>query len=133
LIRREVREVLAPRALDLLWSRREEIIEGGREIGGRSQAGYFATAMVTVDLIACRGLFREPADVATARRIAELMAGSDDLRDRLLALVGPQLAALSQRSIAQLEVSLEFKVRAEGTRILIDGDAMATSACSDLL
>ncbi len=129
LIRREVREVLAPRALDLLWSRREEIIEGSREIGGRSpETSYFATVMVTIDLIACRGLFREPADVATARRIAELMGDSEDLHGRLLDLVGPQLAALSQRSREELDIALEFRVRADGPRILIDGDAMTTPA-----
>ncbi|MEZ4380761.1 MAG: hypothetical protein R3A79_05410 [Nannocystaceae bacterium] len=130
LIRREVREVLAPKALDLLWSRREEIIEGGREIGRlrSGSAGFFATVMVTLDLEACRGRFSEPADVATALRLAELMRDSEDLHGRLLDLVRPQLAALSQRPPTALEISLEFRVRAEGTRILIDGDAMTTPA-----
>jgi hypothetical protein len=127
LIRREVREILAPKALDLLWSRREEIIEGSREIGGRqASASYFATVMVTIDLMSCRDLFREPADVATARRISELMRDSEDLHGRLLGLVGPQLAALSQRPVDDLDIALEFRVRADGPRILIDGDAMTT-------
>lgn len=127
LIRREVREVLAPRALDLLWSRREQILEGGREIDGRAPTtGYFATVMVTIDLMACRDLFLEPADVATALRVASLMSTSEELHSRLVELVRPQLAALSQRAPEELEISLEFRARAEGSRVLIDGDAMTT-------
>ena len=127
LIRREVREVLAPRALDLLWSRREQILEGGREIGGRAPTpGYFATVMITIDLMACRDLFIEAADVATALRVASLMSRNEDLHSRLEALVRPQLAALSQHPAGDLEIALEFRTRAEGSRILIDGDAMTS-------
>ncbi len=119
--------MLAPRALDLLWSRREQILEGGREIGGRAPTpGYFATVMVTIDLMACRDLFLEPADVATAQRVASLMSTSEDLHSRLVALVRPQLAALSQHSPNDLDIALEFRTRAEGSRVLIDGDAMTT-------
>ncbi|MCB9701146.1 MAG: hypothetical protein H6711_04600 [Myxococcales bacterium] len=128
LIRREVREILAPRALDLLWGRREEVIEGGRELGRRRSPTptYFASVMVTIDLQRCRGLFREPADVVTAERVAELMRGDRAVHERLVALVLPELAALSGRPPAELEISLEFRVRAENTQILIDGDAMTS-------
>lgn len=127
LIRREVREVLAPHALDLLWSRREQMIEGSRELG-RKAAGdrYFATVMVTIELRRCAGLFAEPIDAATAGLLAELLGRSEALHRRLCALVRPELAALAERPPEALEISLEHRVRADDTCLLIDGDAMTT-------
>ena len=129
LIRRVVREVLAPEAVELLWSQREQIVEGSRELGRRAsgEERYFATAMVTIDLEACAGLFAERADAATAARVAELMATSAAVQARLIEAVRAELAALSGRPEEALEVALEHRVRAEGARILIDGDAVATA------
>lgn len=128
LIRREVHEVLAPEAVDLLWSQREQIVEGGRELGRRAsgEERYYATAMVTIDLAACADLFCERADVATAERVAELMGASEAVRERLVGLVRGELASLSGRPGEALDVALEHRVRVEGVRILVDGDAVAT-------
>lgn len=127
LIRREVRQVLAPHALDLLWSRREQMIEGSRELG-RKAAGerYFATVMVTIELRRCAGLFAEPIDAATATLLAELLGRSEALQGRLVELVRPELAALCQRPPESLDISLEHRVRADDTCLLVDGDAMTT-------
>lgn len=132
LIRREVREGLAPQALDLLWSQREQIVEGGRELGSRARHGsFFATAMVTIDLGRCAALFSEPADVATAELVAELMAADPALVSRLAALVRPELALLAAVPEAALSITVEHRVRAEGVQILIDGDAIASVDVED--
>lgn len=129
LIRREIREVLSPSAIEVLWHHGEKVIEAGRELShGRGTAGrrFYATVMVTFDLRRSAGNFREPADVATAERLAELMLGSPRVQKKLVALARPELARLAQMPEACLCIEMDFHVRAEGTRILLDGDAMVS-------
>ena len=129
LIRREIREVLSPSALEVLWRHGEHVIEAGRELShGRGAAGkrFYATVMVTFDLRRGAGSFREPADVATAERLAELMLGNPRVQKKLVALARPELAKLAQMPEACLYIEMDFHVRAEGTRILLDGDAMVS-------
>lgn len=132
LIRREIREVLSPNALEVLWRHGEHVIEAGQELShgrGAQQAAFkrfYATVMVTFDLRRGAGSFREPADVATAERLAELMLGSPRVQKKLVALARPELARLAQMPEACLYIEMDFHVRAEGTRILLDGDAMVS-------
>jgi hypothetical protein len=153
LIRREVRESLSPSALELLFAGAELIVEGDRDLARRARnedRGY-ATVMVTIDL-ASRGsapegpsrgsapegpsrgsapegpsvadLMREPADVATAERVAELMRGSALVRRRLIELARPRLADMFGQAARSLRIELLPVVRVSGARILIDGDAV---------
>jgi hypothetical protein len=135
LIRREIREFLGQSALEVLLSAADHVVEGsaelakpadfGRAPGQRPPVGrVYATVMVTIDLRACSAYFREPADDATAQRVAELMQESDRVATRIAALARPKLAELAGVCAEHLDVSLAHQVRAEGTRILIDGDAM---------
>ena len=129
LIRREVREVLSPSALEVLWKYGEHVVEGGPEVSsGRVTAGkrFYATVMVTVDLKRCAAYFSEPADVATAERLAELMIGSARVKQKLIALARPELARLAGVPAAQLHVEIDHHVRSEGTQVFIDGDAMVS-------
>ncbi|MCY1067054.1 hypothetical protein OV090_19995 [Nannocystis sp. RBIL2] len=129
LIRREIREVLAPSALELLFKYGELVIEAGPELGrGRRAPGqrFYATVMVTVDLRRCAAHFCEPADVATADKLAELMLGSVRVRQKLVALARQELARLAGVPAAQLHVEIDHHVRSEGTRVFIDGDAMVS-------
>jgi hypothetical protein len=83
--------------------------------------------MVTIDLRACAGAFREPADAATAQRVAELLAGHAELEQRLVARVRPRLAQLAGIDDGKkLKISLEASVRSEGTTIYVDADLMAS-------
>lgn len=130
LIRREIRESLSPGALDLLLAHAELQVEGSAEIGEDPRGvapttRVYATLMLTIDLSRCADHFREPADVATAERVAELMRETTAVRTRLLALARPQLAALAGVDEDRLEISLEPQVRVDGVRVLVDGDAMA--------
>lgn len=127
LIRREVREVLSPSALEVLWKHGEHVIEGGPEVGGRGPARrFYATVMVTVDLRRCAAYFSEPADVATAERLSELMLGSARVRQKLIALARPELARLAGVAADLLHVEIDHHVRSEGTQVFIDGDAMVS-------
>jgi hypothetical protein len=127
LIRREIRETLSPSALEVLWRHGEHVVEGGGEVG-RESAGrrFYATVMVTFDLRRCAQYFREPADVATAERLAELLIGSPRVRNKLIALARPELARMAQVAEQCLHIEMDHHARAEGTQVLIDGDAMVT-------
>lgn len=131
LVRREVREYLPPTAVQLLLSRAECDVEGGTELGvaAGQERRVYATVMVTIDLQAGARLFRETPDEATAQRVAELFAATPGVVARLVELARPELSRLAEAPAASLEISLEHHVRAEGSRILIDGDAMAVVPC----
>lgn len=127
LIRREIRETLSPSALEVLWRYGEHVVEGGEELGrGSAQRRFYATVMVTFDLRRCAAYFREPADVATAERLAELLLGSPRVQKKLIALARPELARMAQVAEACLHIEMDHHARAEGTQVLIDGDAMVT-------
>lgn len=139
LIRREVRETLSENALELLFGSAELLVEGERDLdGGRSSHGpgresdrAYATVMVTLDLTHCTSLLREPADEATAERVAELMRGSASVRRQLIELARPKLAELvepffSDARARALRIELLPVVRVAGARILIDGDAVVS-------
>lgn len=127
LIRREIRETLSPSALEVLWRHGEHVVEGGQEVG-RGPAGrrFYATVMVTFDLKRCAAYFREPADVATAERLAELLIGSPRVKHKLVALARPELARMAQVPGHALLIEMDHHARAEGTQVLIDGDAMVS-------
>jgi hypothetical protein len=133
LIRREIREFLGQSALEVLFSVAEHVVEGSAELSaadagspgrGARAPRVYATVMVTIDLRACSAYFREPADDATAERVAELMQGCARVGEQLAELARPKLAELAGLAADRLEVTLQHQVRADGTRILIDGDAM---------
>lgn len=127
-MRREVREYLPPGALQLLLSRAECVVEGGGEVGrpaGPEPQRVYATVMITIDLASGASLFREPADEATAQRIAELLEATPGVARQLVELSRPELAAIAGVPPGALEIALEHHARAVGSQILIDGDAMA--------
>jgi hypothetical protein len=142
LIRREVRETLSDNALELLFGSAELLVEGERDLdgarGSHDRDRAYATVMVTLDLTHCASLLREPADEATAERVAELMRGSATVRRLLIELARPKLAELVEPFFSSsgdahgdargraLRIELVPAVRIAGTRILIDGDAVVS-------
>jgi hypothetical protein len=127
-----VREVLSPGAIEVLFDHAELVVEGGEELGGRRAAPdlrMFATVMVSIDLARCATQVREPADEATARRVAELMEAEPRVHQRLRSLAARELARLANMPPeAFLLVTVETSIRVEGTVVLIDVDAMTTLA-----
>lgn len=129
LIRREIREYLPKGSLDVLFSSAEHVVEGSPEIGDDGPGRVYATLMVTIDLRRSAEYFREPPDDASAARVAELMEDNDDVYDKVVELARPKLAELAARGGTpnpDLDVALEVSVRAEGTKVLIDADAMGS-------
>jgi hypothetical protein len=141
LIRREVRESLSDNALELLFGSAELLVEGERDAQGAAAGRAYATVMVTLDLTHCASLLREPADEATAERVAELMRGSASVRRQLIELARPKLAELVEPFFTSpppswdphgdarartLRIELLPVVRVVGARILIDGDAVVS-------
>ena len=124
LIRREVREFLAPSALDLLLAHAETLVEGGQEQVGDEERVY-VTVMVTLDLERYQAYFREPADEATAHRVAELLVEGDRLAQPLVRLARQALAKRANVPIHSIDPLLEHQLRTEGCNVLIDIDAMA--------
>lgn len=124
LVRREVREVLAPSAVDLLFERAEAVVEGDLDSGGSRNA--FATVMLTIDLEKVAPLIRERPDVATAERIAELLAGNRQVRARLESLALAHARDLFRDAEPALRMTLDFTARAEGSRVLLDADAVVS-------
>jgi hypothetical protein len=120
--------VLSPSAVEVLFDHAELVVEGGEELGGRgaSDPRMFATVMITIDLRRCAGHFREPADEATARRVAELMEGEPQVQRQLHALAAREVARLSGCEPESLILAVETGIRVDGTSVLIDVDAMAT-------
>jgi hypothetical protein len=124
LIRREVRESLGLGAIDLLLAHGDLVVEGGEAIA--SDCGrVYATLMVTIDLSRCAERVREPADVATAERLVELLRDAASLRVKLAELARPHLAALAGLAPEAIELSIQPSVRSDRVALLIDGDAVA--------
>ncbi|MEX1364647.1 MAG: hypothetical protein AB1Z98_16085 [Nannocystaceae bacterium] len=130
LIRREVREALSPGAIEVLLEHAEVVVEGAEELGGRraEDRRFYATVMVTIDLQRCAACFREPADEATARRVAELMEIDPRIRERLHTLAAEQVAQLASVEPGALALAVEIGVRAEQAGVLLDVDVVATLA-----
>lgn len=130
LIRREVREVLSPAAVAVLFDHVDIVVEGSEEVGGRrlGDRRFFATVMVTIDLARCAPYFREPADEATARRVAELMDGAPSVQQRLHTLAAREVAQLAGVEPHGLALAFETTLRVEDATVLVDIDVTATEA-----
>jgi len=120
--------MLSPGALEVLFDNADLVVEGGEELGGRRAADHrlYATVMVTIELSRCATHFREPADEATARRVAELMENDPHVYERLHTLALRELARLAETEPDSLALAAEIGVRADGASVLVDIDAMAT-------
>jgi hypothetical protein len=125
LIRREIREYLSASAVELLLSTADHVVEGGSERDTMSSPVY-ASLMATIDLEMAAEAFREPADAATAQRVAELMAEHDLVHAKLLQRATAELAGLVGVEPDALEISLEYEVRAEACKVFLDADVEAS-------
>jgi hypothetical protein len=139
LIRREIREHLSAAAVELLLSTADVVLEGDGELDGDpdrprspgTRERVYTTLMATIDLAACAGAIRERTDAATAQRVAELMADNPVVRGKLEARAREHAASVAGLQpdgpdARKLQISLDYEVRAEGRRIFIDADIVAS-------
>jgi hypothetical protein len=115
LFRREIKERVSPAGFDLLLDRASKISEG--QISGQR---YYGSTMLTLDLRAVEAGVSEPCDVATAQRLARLLAGEPEILDRLRGLALADARRIARRKMGRLETDL--RVRTESSRVLIDID-----------
>lgn len=122
LFEREIRERLSGPALDLLLGCARLLSEGDVASAGRGKTFYGST-MLTIDLTQAGGSFREPCDAATARRVAQLMAGDARLAKRARAVAEREAASRIGRAIRV--AASDVRVRAQGTTVYVDVDLEA--------
>jgi hypothetical protein len=123
-LRREVRETVPACAIELLVGHAECVVDGPRDVRG-SGGLREVTLMWTIDLGACADLLAEPADAATAARLAALLPQAEGLARRLERAAAAQLGVEGRRGSVRLE---DLQIRAAGTRVLLDAEVILRGA-----
>lgn len=119
---REVRERLSKAAVEVLLGRADVLSEGQR-ITRTGRQIFEGSTMLTLDLARTVGLFRESADVGTARRLGAMLARDTWARNRIRQIATKEAERLSHTKVH--EVSAEMRVSTKGVKILIDVDVEA--------
>ena len=117
LFEREVRVRLAPVGLELLFDQAKVLTEGQLD-GDR----YHGSTMLTLDLAALRDLLSDECDAACARRVAELAAADDRVRERARRVAFTE----AQRRGGRLALpAIDLHVHREGRTVHLDLDVEA--------
>jgi hypothetical protein len=122
LFEREIRERMSGPALDLLLGSAQVLSEGSVTPGAGGST-FFGSTMLTIDLTASCGAFREACDAAAARRVAQLMGGDARVAKRARAIAEREAAARLGRPM-RIEAT-DVRVRAQGTTVFVDVDLEA--------
>ena len=117
LFEREVRVKLAPAGLDVLFDAARPLTEGSTE-GNR----YFGSTMMTVDLAAISSRVVDECDAACARRVAELAAADERVRERARKLA---IRFAEERGGALAHPAVDLHVHREGRVVHLDLDVEA--------
>jgi hypothetical protein len=117
LFEREVRVRLAPAGLDLLFAEARVLSEGQLD-GDR----YFGSTMLTIDLARVQERVADECDAACARRVAELAAGDEHVRERARRLA---VAAAERRHGALAAPAVDVHVHRAGRVVHLDLDLEA--------
>ncbi len=122
LFEREVIEHLSQAGLDALFAHAVVISEG--EISGvQGRRVFLGSTMLTCDVADLAGIFREPADEGTARRLAVLLGKEPSLAQRSQAIVRREVERVARNK--PKTVRGETRIRTQGTRIFLDIDVEA--------
>lgn len=115
LFEREIRVYLGTSAIEVLFAAAQTLSEGQRQ--GHD---YFGSTMITIDLGSVATAIRDECDVASARRVADLLARDARAQARIRALAEEGARARAGAALARLDV--EVRVRAAGTCVHVDVD-----------
>ncbi len=121
LFEREIRIRLSSAAVEILFQLGSVLSEGQVE-----DELYFGSTMITIDLSAAGELTSDPCDLATARRIVDLMAGDERIRER-----ARRIAADEARRIAGVPLTaqqIDVRVHGSGSHLQLDMDVEAQVA-----
>ena len=119
LFEREIRVRLSSAALDIMFDLAAVLSEGQWD-GER----YYGSTMVTIDLARATRQVSDACDVATARRVAELIATDERVRERARDLGAREAARLAGRPIDRPQVDL--RLRRTGCHLHLDMDIEAS-------
>lgn len=115
LFEREIRVSLGTSAIEILFDGAQCLSEGQRD-GDR----WFGSTMITIDLERAGAALSDPCDVASARRVAELLAHDARVLARARALAA---RAASERAGSALEaLTVEIVARPAGRKVHLDVD-----------
>jgi len=117
LFEREVRVRLAPAGLDVLFDEARVISEGQHD-GPR----WYGSTMMTIDLARVQARVADDCDQACARRVAELAAADERVRDRTRRLA---LAHAARDGGALEAPAIDLHVHREGRIVHLDLDVEA--------
>lgn len=128
LIRREVRESLSPEALRLIFHHAEVMVEGSVEQAPRFGPRVYATVMLTVDLEGLGTQLDEVIDELTTLKISELIRRDPRVHREIARLACRHVHGRDLDLSALGPYEIDIRTTAEGSRVLIDGDAMVSLA-----
>jgi hypothetical protein len=118
LFEREIRIRPSTAAIEILFELAVLLSEGQAERGG-----YFGSTMITIDVERAAGRISDACDAATVRRLAEVLADDERVKDRARA-VG--LAEAERHAGGHLhDPAIDVRVRATGHHLHIDVDIEA--------
>jgi len=117
LFERELTVRLSPAALDVLFDQPRVLSEGQVD-----PDHFVGSTMLTIDLARTADRVSDPADAATARRVADLMTDDERTRARARRIALTEAA----RSAGDLDTpEVDLRVRAAGALLHLDLDVEA--------
>jgi predicted trehalose synthase len=117
LFEREVRVRLAPAGLDVLFDEARVLTEG--QVDG---ARYYGSTMMTIDLARVQEKVSDECDAALARRVAELAAADERVRERARKLA----VGAAERLHGDLDApTIDVHVHRDGRVVHLDLDVEA--------
>jgi hypothetical protein len=120
LFEREVREKLSASAVEILFQRARVLSEGRRSDSPSAGDAFFGSTMLTIDLSELGDLVRDPADAATAARLAQLIADDSRVQKKVRQIAASEADRLAGAPCNAKAV--EVRVRAEGHIVYLDID-----------
>jgi hypothetical protein len=114
-----------------LFERARMVIEGGTDASPLCDNDYaYASVMLTIEVSDLPLAPGDRADTISAQRWASQLARDCDVRACLLKLAGQKIEEILGSELGDQRIELDLRARAEGTRILIDADAMVSLPAS---
>ncbi len=118
LFSRQIEIGLSSAAIDILFDKAVVLSEGG--VQGNA---YYGSTMVTFDLARAAALVSDSCDAATVKRVSELIAHDDRIKERARALGAEEARRCAAVPLAPPQVDL--RVNASGSHLHLDLDVEA--------
>lgn len=119
LFSREIVERLSLAGIEMLLARVSRLSEGQILPDTR----YYGSTMLTLDVHDLDSTVRDSCDVATAMRLARLLAHSEAMIDRVRSLAHDEAQRIAGCELSPVEI--DMRVRAEGSWLFVDIDVEA--------